>query len=90
MAALQAGSAFKLRHIRQVNASTAVAVIEIGPVTIGSVWVNDCTGEPDVMWPRSMRGFPIITVEDDRLRQDIEAAIVSAVKGWGEAGREGA
>lgn len=89
MAALQAGGAFKLRKIRQVNPQTAVAAIDVGPVCIGSVWVNDCAGDPVVMWPRSARGFPVITIEDDQLRQDIEAAIVSAVKGW-VAGRASA
>jgi len=82
MAALQAGSAFKLRKIRQVNQSTAVAAVTIGPVTISSIWVNDAQGEAEVCWPRSLRGFPVITIEDDQLRHDIEAAIRNAVKGW--------
>ncbi len=84
MVAPEARGAFKLRHVRQVNASTAVAVIQVGPVTIGSLWINDIEGEPEVAWPRSMRGFPIVAIEDDALRHDIEAAIVSTVKGWAE------
>lgn len=84
MVALQAGSAFKLRQIRQVSPHTAVAAIDIGPVSIGSVWVNDCQGEPEVNWPRSMRGYPVVTITDDQLRQDIEAAILDTVKGWTE------
>lgn len=82
MAALQAGSAFKLRKIRQVNQSTAVAAVTVGPVTISSIWVNDAQGEPEVCWPRSLRGFPVITIEDDALRQEIEQAILAAVKSW--------
>lgn len=82
MGALQAGGAFKLRKIRQVNQSTAVAAVTVGPVTISSIWVNDAQGEPEVCWPRSMRGFPVITIEDDQLRHDIEAAIIDVVKGW--------
>lgn len=90
MVALQAGSAFKLRKIRQVNHSTAVASVDVGPVTISSIWVNDAQGEPEVSWPRSMRGFPVVTIEDDQLRHDIEAAILSTLKGWADrrAGRD--
>lgn len=84
MSALQAGSAFKLRHIRQVTPSTAVASIEVGPITIGSVWINDCQGSPEIAWPRSMRGYPVVTIEDDHLRRNIEAGIISTVRGWGE------
>ena len=82
MGALQAGGAFTLRKIRQVNQSTAVAAVTVGPVTISSIWVNDAQGEPEVCWPRSMRGFPVITIEDDQLRHDIEAAIVDPGKSW--------
>lgn len=90
MVALQAGSAFKLRSIRQVSPFTAVAIVNVGPVEIGAVWVNDLQGEPEVAWPRTTRGFPVATITDDQLRLEIEDAIVRTIKGWPEAGRAGA
>lgn len=84
-AALQAGGAFKLRSVKQVSDALAVAVVEVGPVTISSVWISDIAGKPKVAWPRSARGYPIVSVSDDELRDEIEGEIADVVLGWRHA-----
>ena len=80
--------AFRLQTVKQITDTSAVAAVQIGPVAIGGIWVNDIQGEPEVAWPRSTRGFSLATVTDEALRNEIEAAIVGVVKRWGDY-REG-
>lgn len=86
MAALGMERPFQLRTIRQVSPHMAVAAVQVGPVIISSIWITDIQHEPEVSWPRSTRGFPIAAVEDDKLRREIEAAILDVVGGWRNAG----
>jgi hypothetical protein len=44
---------------------------------LGSVFVVDGS----VSWPRTARGFEIISIDDDALRQRVEAAILARVAG---------
>ena len=73
---------FQLRNIRQVSPHTAVASVKVGPVVISSIWINDVQNEPEIAWPRSTRGFPVAVIEDDKLRVEIEDAIIATVSGW--------
>ena len=85
---LKQNPAFRLQAVKQITDKSAVASVLIGPVAIGGIWVNDIQGEPEVAWPRSTRGFSLATVTDEALRNEIETAIISVVKRWGDY-REG-
>jgi hypothetical protein len=54
-----------------------VATIRVGSIRLGSVFVIDGS----VSWPRTARGFEIISIDDDALRQRVEAAILARVAG---------
>ncbi len=86
-AAPQAGSAFKLQSVRQINDTFAVASVGVGSVIISSIWVSDISGAPKVGWPRSARGFPIAEIADDELRHAIESEILAVIAGWWEKGK---
>lgn len=82
MAASQkAGRSFTLRSVKQVKADLAVASVAVGPITINSIWVNRANASPVIAWPQSVKGHPLLTIEDS-LRNDIEAAIAKVLKGW--------
>jgi hypothetical protein len=55
----------------------SVATIRVGSIRLGSVFVVDGS----VSWPRTARGFEIISIDDDALRQRVEAAILARVAG---------
>lgn len=77
---------FQITRLRQVTADLAVAELDIGPVHISSVWIGGlAAGDPFVSWPRSAKGFPIISVTSEKLRQSIEGRIIERVAGWGRA-----
>jgi hypothetical protein len=72
---------FQITRIRQVSADAAVAELDIGPVHVGSVWIGGiAANDPFVNWPKSAKGFPVVTIADDGLRQDIESTIIERVK----------
>lgn len=74
---------FQIARVRQVTPDLAVAELDIGPVRVGSVWIGGISaGDPFVNWPRSGKGFPVITIANDRLRESIEARLIERVKGW--------
>jgi hypothetical protein len=76
-------NAFTIQHVRQVSPELAVAEVILGPVRISSIWIAGCdTPEPRVAWPRSGRGFPVVSVSSDRLREAIEHKLLEVVKGW--------
>ena len=54
-----------------------VATIRVGSIRLGSVFVIDGS----VSWPRTAKGFEIISIDDDELRARAEAAILSRVAG---------
>lgn len=77
---------FQITRIRQVTEDLAVAELDIGPVHISSVWIGGlAAGSPFVSWPRSAKGFPIISVTSEKLRQSIEGRIIERVAGWERA-----
>lgn len=74
-------NAFTIQHIRQVSPALAVATIEVGPVSVGSIWVTGLDSPaPQVAWPRSGRGFPVATITSPKLREAIEARLVEMVR----------
>ncbi len=54
-----------------------VATIRVGSIRLGSIFVIDGS----VSWPRTAKGFEIISIDDDELRARAEAAILSRVAG---------
>ena len=54
-----------------------VATIRVGSIRLGSVFVVDGS----VSWPRTARGFEIISIDDAELRARAEAAILARVAG---------
>jgi hypothetical protein len=49
-----------------------VATLRVGGFRFGSVMVIDGA----VSWPRTARGYEIIAIEDDQLRERVEGAIL--------------
>lgn len=91
MAALQtARSADKLPEnytivsFKTLDPDRRVAEIKIGPVLCGSVYITGAkTTAPNVSWPRTARGYPLIVV-DDPLRSQIEKSLLARLgKGRG-------
>lgn len=84
MAALQtARSADKLPEnytivsFKTLDPDRRVAEIKIGPVLCGSVYITGAkTAAPNISWPRTARGYPIIIV-DDPLRAEIEKGLLA-------------
>jgi hypothetical protein len=54
-----------------------VATIRVGSIRLGSIFLIDGR----VSWPRTAKGFEIISIDDDELRERAEAAILSRVAG---------
>jgi hypothetical protein len=55
----------------------SVATIRVGSIRLGSIFLIDGR----VSWPRTAKGFEIISIDDDELRERAEAAILSRVAG---------
>lgn len=72
---------FQVQNVRQVNVDLAVAVVRIGQVVVFGIWVSDIAGSPAISWPRSARGFKLISI-DDGIREEIEREIIHIVNGW--------
>jgi hypothetical protein len=56
-----------------------VATVRVGAIRLGSIFAIDGR----VSWPRTARGFEIVSIDDDELRGRVEAAILSRVAGGG-------
>lgn len=54
-----------------------VATIRVGSIRLGSIFLIDGR----VSWPRTARGFEIVSIDDDELRARAEAAILARVAG---------
>lgn len=54
-----------------------VATIRVGSIRLGSIFLIDGR----VSWPRTAKGFEIISIDDDELRARAEAAILARVAG---------
>jgi len=69
--------------IRRVDAARSVAHVQVGGITLKSLWVVDQdTPTPVVSWPRTARGFPIVEASEP-LRAQIDQAVLDAVlAGW--------
>ncbi len=77
---------FEVIRVRHVSPALAVAEVDIGSIVVGSIWISGLDGgAPQVNWPRSGRGFPIISIASGRLREAIEARLLEAAKAPGEA-----
>ena len=77
---------FQVIRVRQVNPALAVGEVAVGPVVVGSIWLTGLDGpSPQVNWPRSGRGFPVVSIGSDRLREAIEARLLETVRSWPSA-----
>ena len=66
---------FSIASFKQVDDDRFVAEVQIGFVLCGSVYLTGCqSATPQVIWPRTVRGYPIIVV-DEPLRAVIEVAL---------------
>ena len=54
-----------------------VATVRVGAIRLGSIFAIDGR----VSWPRTARGFEIVSIDDDELRGRIEGALLAAAKG---------
>lgn len=54
-----------------------VATIRLGSIRLGSIFLIDGR----VSWPRTAKGFEIISIDDAELRARAEAAILARVAG---------
>ena len=81
MDALQAdGAPYKLLSIKSVDTDRRVCELKIGPVHVGSVWITGARSTaPNISWPRTSRGYPIIQI-DDPLRSQIEKTILDGLR----------
>lgn len=71
---------YSIVSFKTLDPDRRVAEIKIGPVSCGSVYITGAkTTAPNVSWPRTARGYPIITV-DDPLRSQIETALLARLK----------
>jgi hypothetical protein len=61
-----------------INTDRAVAHVDIGPISLGSMWIVDRKTDPKVSWPRTARGYPLISVKDAGLREQIERMVLKA------------
>jgi hypothetical protein len=68
---------FTVSSFKTLDPDRRVAEIKIGPVLCGSVYLTGCqTTAPNVSWPRTARGYPIVIV-DDPIRSEIEKALLA-------------
>jgi len=66
-------------RITRLDNDRAVAVVEAGQFTFGSVFIVGLADHrPVVSWPRTARGYPIICVAEP-LKSTLEGAILAAV-----------
>jgi hypothetical protein len=75
---------FEIASYKRLDDDRRVAEVRVGPILMGSVYLTGCqTTAPNVSWPRTARGYPIIVV-DDPLRSRIEKALLARLgKGRG-------
>ena len=74
---------FSIASFKQVDDDRFVAEVQIGFVLCGSIYLTDCqSATPRVIWPRTVRGYPIIVV-DEPLRAVIEVALRALLTGGG-------
>lgn len=77
---------FQVLRVRRVNNELAVGEVAVGAVEIGSIWIVGLDGpDPQVAWPRSGRGFPVISIGSSRLREAIEARLLEVVRQGSES-----
>jgi len=75
--ALDEGRAIKVQSFKRIDADRAVAHVDVGPFHIGSLWITGlASNTPVPSWPRTSRGYPIISV-DEPLRGKIEQAVLA-------------
>jgi hypothetical protein len=67
---------------RQIDDDRAVVHVDLpGGIRLMALWVIGLAGshpEPMVSWPRTARGFPILTVPPE-MKERIDAAVLEAV-----------
>ena len=74
---------FSIASFRQLDDGLFLAEVQIGFVMCGSIYLTGCqTSTPRVVWPRTVRGYPIIVV-DDPLRSVIEMTLLGCLRGGG-------
>jgi|TARA_B100000315_G_C14492071_1_gene548064 hypothetical protein len=68
-------------NVRRMDADRAVVHVELGDgISLNSLWVVGLTTpEPSVAWPRTKRGYPIVTASVE-LRERIDARVLEAVQ----------
>ncbi len=75
---------FTIASFKTLDADRRVAEVKVGPILLGSVYITGAkTTAPNVSWPRTARGYPLIVV-DDPLRSQIEKSLLARLgKGRG-------
>jgi hypothetical protein len=74
---------FEISSFKTLDPDRRVAEIKIGPILMGSVYITGAkTTAPNISWPRTARGYPIIVV-DDPLRSEIEKALLARLRKGG-------
>ncbi len=72
---------FELLAIRKVDDDRRVAHVQVGPISIKSIWIVGLkTGKPRVSWPESGKGYPIVTA-DEPLKGEIDRMILDRIGG---------
>jgi hypothetical protein len=75
---------FEIASFKRLDEDRRVAEIKIGPVLCGSVYLTGCQSTaPNVSWPRTLKGYVIIEI-DQPLRSRIEKALLARL---GKGGR---
>ena len=73
----------QVKLIRRIDEDRAIAHVDLpGGICLKSLWILGLKGSPEdrvVSWPRTARGFPILTAPAD-LKDQIDAAVLEAVR----------
>lgn len=67
---------FNVVSFQRLAKDRHVAEVRMGPILLGSIYLTGCQSKtPQVVWPRTVRGYPVIVV-DEPLRSEIETALI--------------
>ncbi|HIA02939.1 MAG TPA: hypothetical protein EYN66_13710 [Myxococcales bacterium] len=69
-----------VERVSFLDADRAVARVNADGWRFGSIFVLGLESKPQISWPRSARGFPIVECCDAAKREEIEKVILDAVK----------
>lgn len=74
---------YTVTSFKRLDDDRRVAEVKVGPILLGSIYLTGCQSRvPNVSWPRTQRGYPLIVV-DDPLRSEIEKDLVARLRKGG-------